>query len=114
MHIVIGNHDLSVNIKIEQNIEVIDGSKKRYRILSLLENIMDGSKMLIFCQTKRGADSLTNMLGNYGLSAISIHGDKTQSVTITIDPFFSTNFSKGITSCVSINLENATFLSLQT
>ena len=107
MHIVVGNHDLSVNLRIEQNIEIVDGTKKRYRfiycgihrvhifvrIIKLLESIMDGSKMLIFCQTKRGTDSLASMLGTYGLSAIAIHGDKTQGVTIA-PPFFSTFLAK--------------------
>jgi len=31
VHIVIGSQDLAVNLRIKQNIEVIDGSVKRYR-----------------------------------------------------------------------------------
>lgn len=64
------------------------------RLSRLLDNIKDGSKMLIFCQTKRGADSLANMLGTYGLSAIAIHGDKTQSVTINDYSTFLTILAK--------------------
>ncbi len=43
---------------------------------------MDGSKILIFTQTKRGADQLSEMLSSNGASAMSIHGDKTQSVIL--------------------------------
>ena len=41
---------------------------------------MDGSKILIFCQTKRGADQLASMLGSSNMNAVAIHGDKSQGV----------------------------------
>jgi ATP-dependent RNA helicase DDX5/DBP2 len=76
---------LTVNSCIKQNIEVIDDSLKESRIVKLLENITDGSKILIFCQTKRGCDRLADVLKREKYQAISIHGDKSQSVKI---PFF--------------------------
>jgi superfamily II DNA/RNA helicase len=79
VHIVIGSNDLSVNIKIKQNVEVLDNTTKRFRITKILQEVMDGSKILVFCQTKRGADNLAQMLGGSNLQAVSIHGDKTQS-----------------------------------
>lgn len=39
---------------------------------------MDGSKILIFAETKKGADSLTRDLRVDGWPALSIHGDKKQ------------------------------------
>merc|ERR1719198_1636988 len=39
---------------------------------------MDGSKILIFAETKRGADQLTLEMRTAGLPALSIHGDKKQ------------------------------------
>lgn len=39
---------------------------------------MDGSKILIFAETKRGADTLTKELRIDGWPALSIHGDKKQ------------------------------------
>jgi len=78
-HIVIGSQDLSVNGRIRQNIEVMDGYMKRPRITKLIDNVMDGSKILIFTQTKRGADQLSQLLSSNGCDALSIHGDKTQS-----------------------------------
>jgi len=93
VHIVIGSQDLAVNNRIKQNIEVIENSNKRYRfyylkywnwllyrITKLLGNISDGSKILIFTQTKRSADYLSDDLCSNGLKAIAIHGDKSQSV----------------------------------
>lgn len=40
---------------------------------------MDGSKILIFVETKRGADTLTREMRTNGWPALSIHGDKQQS-----------------------------------
>jgi len=40
---------------------------------------MDGSKIIIFTETKRNADQLTRQLRMDGWPALAIHGDKTQS-----------------------------------
>ncbi len=40
---------------------------------------MDGSKIIIFTETKRGADQLTKQLRMDGWPALAIHGDKSQS-----------------------------------
>eukprot|EP01092_Planopodium_desertum_P000826 TRINITY_DN1120_c0_g1_i3.p1 TRINITY_DN1120_c0_g1~~TRINITY_DN1120_c0_g1_i3.p1 ORF type:complete len:277 (+),score=9.09 TRINITY_DN1120_c0_g1_i3:87-833(+) len=39
---------------------------------------MKGGRILVFCQTKRGTDSLTSQLNRSGFPAISLHGNKTQ------------------------------------
>ena len=39
---------------------------------------MDGSKILIFVETKRGADELTKEMRLSGWPALAIHGDKRQ------------------------------------
>merc|ERR1712083_907988 len=44
-----------------------------------MERIMDGSKILLFTETKRGADALTREMRTAGWPALSIHGDKQQS-----------------------------------
>ena len=49
------------------------------RLVKLLEAIMDGSRILIFCQTKKGCDSLTRSMRVDGYPALAIHGDKDQS-----------------------------------
>jgi len=78
VHIVIGSNDFAVNFRIKQNIEVIDNTTKRFRITKLIESLMDGSKILVFTQTKRGADALASQLADSKFPAVSIHGDKSQ------------------------------------
>ena len=39
---------------------------------------MDGRRILIFCETKRGCDAVTRQLRQDGWPALSIHGDKSQ------------------------------------
>ena len=39
---------------------------------------MDGSKLLVFCETKRGCDTVTRQLRQDGWPALAIHGDKSQ------------------------------------
>lgn len=46
-----------------------------------MKKINDGSKVLVFCETKKGVDDLTRMMRNDGWHAVKgIHGDKTQYV----------------------------------
>lgn len=49
------------------------------RLLALLKQLMDGSKILIFVETKRGCDQVTRQLRMDGWPALAIHGDKNQS-----------------------------------
>merc|ERR1712050_793658 len=51
---------------------------KRSRLRRLLEKVMDGSRILIFCETKRGGDQLTREMRLEGFPALCIHGDKKQ------------------------------------
>lgn len=46
--------------------------------IRLLEKEMDGSKILVFCETKRGCDQVTRQLRQDGWPALAIHGDKSQ------------------------------------
>lgn len=47
--------------------------------MKLLEDIMDGSRILIFMDTKKGCDQVTRQLRMDGWPALSIHGDKSQA-----------------------------------
>merc|ERR1711879_548901 len=51
---------------------------KRHRLRRLLDKVMDGSRILIFADTKRGADDLTREMRMDGLPALCMHGDKKQ------------------------------------
>ena len=47
--------------------------------MRILERIIgEGSRILIFSETKKGADNLTRVLRQEGWPALAIHGDKTQ------------------------------------
>ncbi|OXB69420.1 UNVERIFIED_CONTAM: hypothetical protein H355_015857, partial [Colinus virginianus] len=62
--------------------------EKRAQLMNLLRRIMDGSKILIFAETKRGADNLTRDMRMEGWPALSLHGDKKQEErTWVLDEF---------------------------
>lgn len=49
------------------------------RLIKLLKEIMDGSRILVFMETKKGCDQVTRQLRIDGWPALSIHGDKSQA-----------------------------------
>ncbi|KAI6682818.1 hypothetical protein NL676_028731 [Syzygium grande] len=77
--VIIGSPDLKANQSISQVIEVIKESEKYTRLIKLLKAVMDGSRILIFVETKKGCDHVTKQLRMDGWPALSIHGDKNQS-----------------------------------
>jgi ATP-dependent RNA helicase DDX5/DBP2 len=76
--------ELQANPDVDQKVTVVDcESDKRGAFKQWLTSIMtpeesNGKKMIIFCDTKRGADNLCRELTYNGYSALSIHGDKEQ------------------------------------
>mmetsp|Transcript_63417 Transcript_63417/g.138099 ORF Transcript_63417/g.138099 Transcript_63417/m.138099 type:complete len:493 (-) Transcript_63417:113-1591(-) len=78
VHINVGSLDLRTAHTIRQYVEVVQEADKRGRLKRLLEKVMDGSKILIFCETKRGGDQLTREMRLDGWPALCIHGDKKQ------------------------------------
>lgn len=74
----IGNVDeLSANKSITQYVEIVLASEKQRRLEQILCSQEPGSKILIFCSTKRMCDQLARSLARqFGTAAI--HGDKTQ------------------------------------
>ncbi|KAL8141987.1 hypothetical protein V2J09_015019 [Rumex salicifolius] len=77
--VIIGSPDLKANHSIQQVIEVVTDMEKYNRLLQLLKEVMDGSKVLIFVETKKGCDQVTRQLRMDGWPALAIHGDKDQS-----------------------------------
>eukprot|EP00250_Pteridium_aquilinum_P006339 c16281_g1_i1 orf=170-1819(+) len=77
--VVIGSTDLKANHSIRQIVDVVSEQEKYPKLIKLLEDIMDGSKLLIFMETKRGCDQVTRQLRMDGWPALSIHGDKSQA-----------------------------------
>merc|ERR1712176_1019836 len=78
VHVNIGSLDLRAAHTIRQYVEVVSAEDKRARLKRLLEKVMDGSKILIFAQTKRDGDQLTREMRTDGWPALCIHGDKKQ------------------------------------
>ncbi|KAK6148313.1 hypothetical protein DH2020_019225 [Rehmannia glutinosa] len=76
--VIIGSADLKANQSIHQIVEVMTDLEKYNRLIRLLKDVMDGSKILIFVETKKGCDQVTRQLRMDGWPALSIHGDKSQ------------------------------------
>ncbi|XP_031249862.1 DEAD-box ATP-dependent RNA helicase 46 [Pistacia vera] len=75
----IGNVDeLAANKAITQYIEVLAPMEKHRRLEHILRSQEPGSKIIIFCSTKKMCDQLArNLTRQFGAAAI--HGDKSQS-----------------------------------
>ncbi|KZV48217.1 DEAD-box ATP-dependent RNA helicase 20 [Dorcoceras hygrometricum] len=76
--VIIGSPHLKANQSIHQVVEVMTDLEKYNRLIKLLKDLMDGSKILIFVETKKGCDQVTKQMRMDGWPALSIHGDKTQ------------------------------------
>jgi len=74
----IGSVNLSSNEAVAQTVRVVQPFEKGRRLYEELERYNDGSKILIFCGTKKGCDDLTRNLRQDGYPARAIHGDKSQ------------------------------------
>ncbi|EAZ51368.1 hypothetical protein [Cryptosporidium parvum Iowa II] len=81
IHINVGSVDaLKASHNIKQYVNVVEESEKKAKLKMFLGQVMVESapKVLIFCETKRGADILTKELRLDGWPALCIHGDKKQ------------------------------------
>lgn len=81
----VGSEELHANTDILQIIELMRDEEKYPRLLNHLRQFheqlgADAGKVLVFCETKRGTDSIVRSLERERglLKAASIHGDKTQ------------------------------------
>ncbi|KAI3821586.1 hypothetical protein L1987_09154 [Smallanthus sonchifolius] len=74
----IGNADeLAANKSITQYVEVVPHMEKQRRLEQILRSEERGSKIIIFCSTKKLCDQLARSISrNFGAAAI--HGDKSQ------------------------------------
>eukprot|EP00128_Syssomonas_multiformis_P013838 Colp12_sorted_trinity150504_noHs@31599 len=68
----------STSENITQDVVYVDEADKRSFLLDLLHAHMTEGLMLVFVETKRGAESLENYLYQEGFPATSIHGDRSQ------------------------------------
>ncbi|GLT31910.1 hypothetical protein SLA2020_066100 [Shorea laevis] len=74
----IGNVDeLVANKSITQHVEVLSPMEKHRRLEQILRSQEPGSKIIIFCSTKKMCDQLARSL-THQFGAAAIHGDKSQ------------------------------------
>ena len=64
---------------VKQWIYEVDKSKKPDLLCQLLRN-NDWQQVLVFTRTRIDADRLVQKLANNGISALAIHGDKSQGI----------------------------------
>ena len=78
--ITVGSSTLQANPDVRQDVIVLDSeSEKRGEFKKWIAEIFNPeSKMIVFCDTKKGADNLCRELTYNGYSALSIHGNKEQ------------------------------------
>ncbi|EKX30867.1 hypothetical protein GUITHDRAFT_83612, partial [Guillardia theta CCMP2712] len=78
---VIGSQSLKAVKTVKQFVEVCEDVEKPRKLQRIMERIVDkeGSKIIIFTETKRNADSLTRNMRQDGWPALAIHGDKQQA-----------------------------------
>ena len=76
--VTVGSLDLRANIMIRQIVEVVTDYEKYGRLTVQLRDFNDGSRVLIFVETKKGCDQLTRSLRMEGYPVRCIHGDKSQ------------------------------------
>jgi ATP-dependent RNA helicase DDX5/DBP2 len=78
IHIKVGSGKLKANDNITQKVEIVGKWDKQRRLLKLMDEICDGSRILIFAETKRSCDELVRQLRQDRYPALAIHGDKEQ------------------------------------
>jgi ATP-dependent RNA helicase DDX5/DBP2 len=74
----VGSLDLRANTSIRQVVEVLGDFDKYNRLIHYLRDQPDGSRVLVFAETKKGCDQLQRSLRGQGFPCRAIHGDKSQ------------------------------------
>lgn len=77
VQINVGSLKLAANHNIQQIIDVCEEYEKEGKLQKLL-NDFSANKIIIFVETKKKVDELTNAVRRKGFAAISMHGNKTQ------------------------------------
>jgi hypothetical protein len=78
IQVFVGSLDVKASHHVVQIIEMIDEYKKQETLLKHMKNIAPGTRVIIFCETKRGCEEVRHILRNENFPAAAIHGDKEQ------------------------------------
>jgi len=77
--VTIGNLDLSGNKDVTQTIECVNDQDKYNNLVGYLKkHLSPKDRVLVFVETKKGADMLCKSLTYDGFKAAAMHGDKSQ------------------------------------
>jgi ATP-dependent RNA helicase DDX5/DBP2 len=74
----VGSLELRANTSIKQVVEVVGDYDKYSRLLEHMKGFDRNVRALLFVETKKGADQLTNSLRREGYDVAAMHGDKSQ------------------------------------
>lgn len=78
IQVTVGSLDLTANKKITQIVKVMDDHQKYAGLMDHMKDIYEGGRIIVFCETKRGADELSRNLRNSRYVCKAIHGNKSQ------------------------------------
>ncbi|MFO0679929.1 MAG: DEAD/DEAH box helicase [Polyangiaceae bacterium] len=79
--------EVTTSDRVEQVVHKVQKSEKLARLVDLLR-ADDASRVLVFTRTKHGANRLVQQLEKVGITALAIHGNKSQSArTRALDGF---------------------------
>ena len=76
VYLQIGQDELSINPNIKHHVELINDSRKMFRIRQILLGKGPKQKGLIFCMKKVKVDELSRELKQQGFPNLPIHGNK--------------------------------------
>eukprot|EP01090_Pellita_catalonica_P018829 TRINITY_DN6202_c0_g1_i1.p1 TRINITY_DN6202_c0_g1~~TRINITY_DN6202_c0_g1_i1.p1 ORF type:complete len:654 (-),score=71.54 TRINITY_DN6202_c0_g1_i1:852-2786(-) len=81
IRIKIGSTGLNACKNVHQIVEVVQEHDKYTKLIALLDKALSNgsTRVLVFCQTKKGCDALCNSLNRTGMQCLAIHGDKSQN-----------------------------------
>ncbi len=74
----VGSDGLKASLHVKQNVELLENHEKMGRLATIMQQINNGDRILVFAQTKRTVDSIVQDLRRSGVPALGIHGDKNQ------------------------------------
>lgn len=83
IQVTIGSLDIAANHRVRQIVQVCREADKRQLLMQHLSAITShpdtrDSKILIFTSTKRAADDVARQLQGERITAVALHGDKSQ------------------------------------
>jgi superfamily II DNA/RNA helicase len=72
-------HDVTPPEREDNTTHVFLDTKREARVDHVRDLVVEHGSTVVFCRTKHGADRLTKQLGRAGISAVPIHGNRSQA-----------------------------------